>query len=550
MFPCSTLVFFCSQPPQGRGLQRTNSSLAQSSLFPNDPSFGPHSQQSPYPDHHHQQQRAPQPTTISPATMNRDGRSRNVGLTDNEAAHLALLLSKQEADFGINMYDALRPSDEPEIQRLVDLGYTYEQAILHIYENRFAHLAPTPAPAPAPARTPAPAPAPAPREPEGPGVSYYPAQQPSQPSQQRSSQQSQSMYGGMLQEDGGADPYQDYSGFDTVSSAGGGGGSGSRGGPRGKPPVVVAETIPASSVILSDLPTASIAVATAASYDENDDEDIPDGDQFVVAPRSGHVRGHVRRGSGGGSVDGGGGGHVRRGSGGGSVDGGGGGHVRRGSGGGSVDGGAGGVRGMVPMNPATSVSRYGMQPPPMQMQMQMQQVPMQQPMQMQYVPVPVPAPLQRHPSQMQRQPPMMVVQQQQQQPQPALVRTRSVAPGPAPAPAPMSRQPSNRGFLGNAIQPSYGASSSASTKGGAPAASSSSASGPPKALGAKKRSIFSFVTGGDGGGGGGPKAEKKKYKESDVRAITDMGYAREQAVWALLQSDNNLAMAIESLCRS
>ncbi len=40
---------------------------------------------------------------------------------------------------------------------------------------------------------------------------------------------------------------------------------------------------------------------------------------------------------------------------------------------------------------------------------------------------------------------------------------------------------------------------------------------------------------------------KLKYKESDVKTIMNMGFTRDQAVWALLQNDNNVVMAINSL---
>lgn len=58
-------------------------------------------------------------------------------LTDEEAVHMALLLSQQEAEFGVNMYDSLRPADERELQSLTGMGYTNEQAVLFIFEKRF-----------------------------------------------------------------------------------------------------------------------------------------------------------------------------------------------------------------------------------------------------------------------------------------------------------------------------------------------------------------------------------------------------------------------------
>ena len=40
-----------------------------------------------------------------------------------------------------------------------------------------------------------------------------------------------------------------------------------------------------------------------------------------------------------------------------------------------------------------------------------------------------------------------------------------------------------------------------------------------------------------------------KCKESDIKAITRMGFSREQAVWALSQNDHNVTMALNSLTR-
>lgn len=67
----------------------------------------------------------------------------------------------------------------------------------------------------------------------------------------------------------------------------------------------------------------------------------------------------------------------------------------------------------------------------------------------------------------------------------------------------------------------------------------------------KKRSMFNLSRLGGGGGNGNPfTAARLKYKESDVKAIMDMGYCRDQAVWALVQNQNNVPMALESLLNS
>lgn len=53
----------------------------------------------------------------------------------------------------------------------------------------------------------------------------------------------------------------------------------------------------------------------------------------------------------------------------------------------------------------------------------------------------------------------------------------------------------------------------------------------------KRPSIFGF---------GG---SNRKVKESDVKTITSMGFTRDQAVHALMQFDNNVVLAIDSLAR-
>jgi len=58
-------------------------------------------------------------------------------LTEAEATHMAMLLSEQEERHGINMYDAIRPEDEPELQRLMAIGNTTEQAVLALFESRY-----------------------------------------------------------------------------------------------------------------------------------------------------------------------------------------------------------------------------------------------------------------------------------------------------------------------------------------------------------------------------------------------------------------------------
>lgn len=53
-----------------------------------------------------------------------------------EALRMAMLISQQEAEFGVNMYDVINAADEAEIQRLVNEGYPSDTAILMIFESK------------------------------------------------------------------------------------------------------------------------------------------------------------------------------------------------------------------------------------------------------------------------------------------------------------------------------------------------------------------------------------------------------------------------------
>lgn len=50
------------------------------------------------------------------------------------------MLSKQEEEYGINMYDSLTPADEPSIAEYMEQGFTREEAILIIYEEKFGKV--------------------------------------------------------------------------------------------------------------------------------------------------------------------------------------------------------------------------------------------------------------------------------------------------------------------------------------------------------------------------------------------------------------------------
>jgi hypothetical protein len=46
-----------------------------------------------------------------------------------------MLLSQQEAEYGINMYDALNEHDEPNIEEYMNQGFSREEAILILFEG-------------------------------------------------------------------------------------------------------------------------------------------------------------------------------------------------------------------------------------------------------------------------------------------------------------------------------------------------------------------------------------------------------------------------------
>lgn len=59
---------------------------------------------------------------------------------DQEALEHAILISKQEEEFGLNMYDALTPQDEHILHEYMVQGFTREEAILILFEERFGKV--------------------------------------------------------------------------------------------------------------------------------------------------------------------------------------------------------------------------------------------------------------------------------------------------------------------------------------------------------------------------------------------------------------------------
>jgi hypothetical protein len=50
-----------------------------------------------------------------------------------------MMLSEQESQYGVNMYDSLQPADEPEIQAMIAQGMTMEDAVMAIFDRKFVH---------------------------------------------------------------------------------------------------------------------------------------------------------------------------------------------------------------------------------------------------------------------------------------------------------------------------------------------------------------------------------------------------------------------------
>lgn len=55
---------------------------------------------------------------------------------EESTLRIAMIISQQEAEFGVNMYDAMTPADQDEIDRYVSLGYSKDDAILMVFESK------------------------------------------------------------------------------------------------------------------------------------------------------------------------------------------------------------------------------------------------------------------------------------------------------------------------------------------------------------------------------------------------------------------------------
>ena len=128
--------------PNVRSLYRTVFTQTDAPLLlPQDPSssLSPHANHSSLSNYPSQ--------NITPALSRRSsftlGTSEKVYVTpkirdpDQEALETGLLLSQQQAEFGINMLDALLPEDEPALQQLMQDGLSREEGTYFIFRDRY-----------------------------------------------------------------------------------------------------------------------------------------------------------------------------------------------------------------------------------------------------------------------------------------------------------------------------------------------------------------------------------------------------------------------------
>jgi hypothetical protein len=60
-------------------------------------------------------------------------------MSSTEAIQIGMVLAEQEKKFGTNMYESLQKDDEPMIQEYVKKGYTTEESILMVFEDKYVH---------------------------------------------------------------------------------------------------------------------------------------------------------------------------------------------------------------------------------------------------------------------------------------------------------------------------------------------------------------------------------------------------------------------------
>ena len=59
---------------------------------------------------------------------------------DRAAIRIALIVSAQEKQFGVNMYESLLESDSPILDELLVRGYETDEAVLKIYESKYGRV--------------------------------------------------------------------------------------------------------------------------------------------------------------------------------------------------------------------------------------------------------------------------------------------------------------------------------------------------------------------------------------------------------------------------
>lgn len=89
----------------------------------------------------HRPPESPSSPTRSPQSASQQG-TPLLRMTSSDALQIGLLLSQQEAEFGVNMYDSLENADENTIRRLVAQGYTNDEAVLEIFNRKYGKMGP------------------------------------------------------------------------------------------------------------------------------------------------------------------------------------------------------------------------------------------------------------------------------------------------------------------------------------------------------------------------------------------------------------------------
>jgi len=56
---------------------------------------------------------------------------------DQEALATGILLSKQEAQYGVNMFDSLTPQDEAVVRQHTNEGFTWEEAVFIVFRDKY-----------------------------------------------------------------------------------------------------------------------------------------------------------------------------------------------------------------------------------------------------------------------------------------------------------------------------------------------------------------------------------------------------------------------------